>query len=192
MAERVDRMPILRKFGATYDDLIAAPRNRVAEIVNGRLYGTHRAPLRLSLVAAALGAILDGSARDQWWILRKAEVRLRDDVLVPDLSGWRRDRLPEIPDVPWMNVVPDWTCEVMLSRSEERLVREIKLPVYAREGVACVWLVKLLTRTLEVYWRDGSSWSLIDAHTGEGTIRVEPFDEIEWELGRLWADQEAY
>jgi hypothetical protein len=191
MVEPEDDLPILRPSGAIYDDVIAAPRNLVAEIVEGRLYGTHRAPLRLSLVASAVGRVLDSSERDRWWILPKAEIHLGDNVLVPDLSGWRRERLPEIPDAPWMSIVPDWTCEVMLSPSAERLDRVVKMPFYAHEGVACVWLVKPLTRTLEVYWRDGSSWSLIDVRSGDGIIRVEPFDELEWDLGRLWADQDG-
>jgi putative restriction endonuclease len=189
MAVRRHALPILRSSRATYDDLIAAPRNLIAEIVDGRLYGTPRPPLLLSMVASLLGGILHGG-RDHWWILRKAEIHLHGDVLAPDLSGWRRDRLPRIPDVPWMSVVPDWACEVMTSPSNERLDREVKLPVYAREGVACVWLVKPLTRALEVYWRGGSRWSLIDEHRGDEMIRVEPFDDIEWELGRLWADQD--
>ncbi len=37
MREQVDRLPILRKSGAIYRELIAAPRNRDAEIVTRTL-----------------------------------------------------------------------------------------------------------------------------------------------------------
>jgi hypothetical protein len=187
MVERVNTLPILKSSGATYDDLIAAPSNLIAEIMDGRLYGTPRPPLRTSTVASSLNGVLHGE-RDRWWILRKVEIHLREDVLVPDLSGWRRDRLPNLPDAPWMSLAPDWACEVMASPSDEHLDRVVKLPVYAREGVASVWLVKPLTRTLEVFQRDGSIWTLLAAHGGDATISVEPFGELEWDLGRLWAD----
>jgi Putative restriction endonuclease len=188
MAEHMDTLPILKPSGAAYDDLVAAPSNLIAEIVDGRLYGTPRPPPRLSTVASRLNAIVGSAECDRWWLLWKVEIHLREDVLVPDLSGWRRDRLPNIPDAPWMSSAPEWACEVMASPSEEHLDRVVKLPVYAREGVACVWLVKPLTRTLEVYRRNGTNWTLVVAHGGYGKIRVEPFDSLEWDLGRLWAD----
>lgn len=188
MAERVDTLPILKPSGATYDDLVAAPSNLIAEIVDGRLYGTPRPPPRLSTVASRLNAIVGSAEYGRWWLLWRVEIHLGEDVLVPDLSGWRRDRLPNIPDAPWMSLAPDWACEVMASPSDEHLDRVVKLPVYAREGVPCVWLVKPLTRTLEVYRRNGTHWTLVVAHGGDGMIRVEPFDSLEWDLGRLWAD----
>lgn len=188
MAERADTVAVLKGSGATYDDLVAAPSNLIAEILNGRLYGSPRPLPRLSTVASTLNVIVGSATWDRWWLLWKAEIHLREDVLVPDLSAWRRDRVPNIPDAPWMSLAPDWACEVMVSPSEEQIDRVVKLPIYAREGVACVWLVKPQTRTLEVYRLNGTNWTLVVAHGGDGMIRVEPFDELEWDLGRLWAD----
>jgi Uma2 family endonuclease len=106
-------------------------------------------------------------------------------VLVPDLAGWRRARMPEAPADAYITLAPDWICEV-LSPSTERLDRDKKLRIYAREGVVHAWLVDPLRQTLEVLALDAGIWSLLATHEGGKNVRAVPFDAIELELGALW------
>ncbi len=110
------------------------------------------------------------------------------DVVVPDLAGWRRARMPELPvDDAFATLAPDWACEV-LSPSTAASDRAQKLPIYARELVNHVWLVDPLQRTLEVLRREGARWVIIAVHRGDERVRAEPFDAIELDLAILWAD----
>ncbi len=178
---------------ATYDDLLRVPSHRVAEIVNGDLHVSPRPAARHARASSALeisvGAPFDRGLGGPggWWILFEPELHFGDDVLVPDLAGWRRERMPEIPDVAAFTLEPDWACEVV-SPSTERLDRARKMPVYAREGVRHLWLVNPLTRTLEVFRLIDGRWTLLSTHEGTVSFRAEPFDEVELELGLLWVD----
>ena len=118
--------------------------------------------------------------------LDEPELHLGPDVLVPDLAGWRRERMPTVPDVAAFELAPDWLCEV-LSPSTVAVDRVRKMPVYAREGVTHVWLVDPLARTLEVFRREGPGDARVNAWADEDRVRAEPFDAIELELGILWA-----
>ncbi len=111
-----------------------------------------------------------------------------DDKLVPDLAGWRRDRLPFVPDAPALTLAPDWVCEI-LSPSTERLDRVRKLPAYARHCVGHAWLLNPSTRTLEVYRREGGSWVLAATHADDAIVPAEPFDAVEIDLLRLWGEE---
>jgi len=183
-------MPIL-KTRATYEDLVAAPDNLVAEIIDGDLHVSPRPAMRHSLVTTELiGALGNAFHRGAggpggWWILVEPELHFGHDVVVPDLAGWRRDRLPEVPDEPWMSLAPDWVCEVA-SPSTERIDRVNKLPIYARAGVAHTWLVNPTNRTLEIFRRGDSAWTLVAVHGADEVVRAEPFDAIELDLGALW------
>ena len=118
-------------------------------------------------------------------ILDEPELHFGNDVLVPDLAGWRRERVPTLPADAYMALAPDWICEV-LSASTETLDRGTKLRIYAREGVSHAWLVDPLRRTLEVLGLESGSWNQLDAHENNVKIRAPPFDAIELELGALW------
>lgn len=111
-----------------------------------------------------------------------------DDTFVPDLAGWRRERLPKTPNAPALTLAPDWVCEI-LSPSTERLDRVRKLPAYARHGVAYAWLINPSTRTLEVYRRENGSWVLAGTHADDAIVRAEPFEAIELDLLRLWGEE---
>ncbi len=122
-------------------------------------------------------------------LLFEPELHLGSDILVPDLAGWRRERMPLAPNAAYFTLAPDWVCEVM-SPSTRRIDRVLKLPIYAREGVPFVWLVEPLDRTLEVYALKDGHYSLLATHSEDERIRAVPFDAIELELGLLWADVE--
>jgi Uma2 family endonuclease len=120
--------------------------------------------------------------------LDEPELHLGGDILVPDLAGWRRERMPAVTaDEPYFTLVPDWACEV-LSQSTEAMDRARKLPIYGREGVQHVWLVDPLQRTLEVLRRQNTEWLIAGVYEGEAKVRAEPFEALELELGVLWAD----
>jgi len=179
------------KTGATYDDLRNVPDHFVAEMFDGELYATPRPAIPHTRAATVLGVEL-GGAFDRshngpggWVILDEPELHFGNDVLVPDLAGWRRERLPALPADAFMTLAPDWVCEV-LSASTETLDRGKKLRVYAREGVAHAWLVDPLRQTLEVLSLESGKWTTVDSHEGRLSVRAPPFTAIELELGALW------
>jgi Uma2 family endonuclease len=177
---------------ATYEDLLAVPDHQVAEILDGELFASPRPALRHSHAASALGGELltqfhysGGDRPGGWWILDEPELHLGEDIPVPDIGGWRRAQLPSMPDAPWLDVAPDWVCEV-ISPSTESIDRGRKLRIYAREAVAHLWLVNPIAKTLEVYRLSDSSWVLVHTYVNDDVVRAEPFAEVAIEIGRWW------
>ena len=126
---------------ATYEDVLAAPPHVVAEVLFGVLYTSPRPAPRQARAASRLGGTLDGPfdrGRDGpggWVLLDEPELHLGGDILVPDIGGWRRERMPTFPyDATYFTLPPDWVCEV-LSPSTAAIDRGDKLDIYAREGV---------------------------------------------------------
>jgi Uma2 family endonuclease len=179
------------KIGASYDDLIAVPDNLVAEMLDGDLYATPRPALPHAHAASVLGIELGGpfhrgrNGPGGWWILLEPELHFGDDVVVPDLAGWRRTRLPAMPPDAFLTLAPDWVCEV-LSPATEAIDRTRKLRVYAREGVGHAWLVNPVLRMLEVLTLESQRWVLVASYEGDAKLRAEPFEAVELELGALW------
>jgi Uma2 family endonuclease len=178
---------------ATYDDLVKVPDIQVAEIVDGELHANPRPRPRHAVAGSALGMLV-GAAFSQgrggpggWWILDEPELHLGRNVLVPDLAGWRRERMPRLPDLAYFPLAPDWVCEVT-SPSTASLDRVKKLAIYAREGIGHAWLVDPDARTLEVLRLENGRWTILGVHFGAEIVRAEPFAEIDLELASLWAD----
>lgn len=179
---------------ATYAELEALPPTKVGELVDGVLYVSPRPAPRHAVAASHLGVELGGpfdrgrNGPGGWLILDEPELQVGDeDVLVPDLAGWRRERMPSLPHGAAFTLVPDWVCEV-LSPSTTSLDRAVKLPVYAREGVKGVWFVDPLARTLEVYRLEGPHYVLVATHAALDRVRAEPFEALELELSFLWSE----
>jgi Uma2 family endonuclease len=107
------------------------------------------------------------------------------EVVRPDLSGWRRQRLPDPADRRPIDVAPDWICEV-ISPSTAVRDRTIKRELYARHGVPHHWLVDPDTRTLEAFELVDGRWTLLGAYDESATVRVPPFEEVELPIGRLF------
>ncbi len=179
---------------ATYEDLKALPEDVLGQIVDGELIASPRPSLAHARAASVLGMRLggpfdlgggDGNGPGGWWILDEPELHLGPDVLVPDLAGWRRDRLPTPPAGPYTEAVPDWICEV-LSPSTARVDRIRKMRVYARAGVAHAWLVEPEARVLEGFRRHESAWLRVAAHGADERVRAEPFEAVELALADLW------
>jgi Uma2 family endonuclease len=178
---------------ATYEDLLRAPPDKVAELLHGVLYTNPRPATRHAVAASLLGGeLVPPFARGRggpggWILLDEPELHLGEDVLVPDLGGWRRERMPLVPDVAYITLSPDWVCEV-LSPSTAKMDRAVKLPIYAERQVGHAWLVDPIQRTLEVLRLQGGRWSIVATHQDTAKVRAEPFDAIELDLGVLWAD----
>ena len=176
---------------ATYQDVLDAPPHRVAEIVDGVLHTHPRPAMRHAFASSSLGGDLAGpfhfgrGGPGGWWIVFEPEVHLGDDILVPDLAGWRRTRMPAYPDAPYCTLAPDWVCEV-LSASTRRLDLHGKRPVYAREKVAHLWLVDPAERTLAAFALQAGEWAPIATLQGGTSVRVPPFEAITFSLGDLW------
>ncbi len=177
---------------ATYADIEALPPNMVGQLVGGVLHAHPRPALPHALAASALGEELGPPFKrgrggpGGWVILDEPELHFGDDVLVPDLAGWRRERMPEVPAAAFVSLASDWVTEV-LSPSTSALDRAGKLPIYATQGVRHVWLVDPLARTLELFRLDGGTYRILDVHAGDAKVRAAPFDAIELDLAILWA-----
>jgi Uma2 family endonuclease len=179
---------------ATYEDVLAAPENLVAEIVGGELVTSPRPGPIHAAAASAVGGELWGPFRrgrggpGGWVLLVEPELHLLggEEVLVPDQAGWRIERMPELPKTAWFEIVPDWVCEVA-SPSTAAFDRADKMPVYARAGVQFAWIVEPSLQTLETYALENQRWVLLETFRGNRSVRAVPFDAIELELGALWA-----
>ncbi len=164
------------------------PDHLVAEIVEGEL---HTSPRPSGPHARAITGIdrRIGSAFDDgdggpggWWIAVEPEMHLGRDILVPDLAGWRRDRVPEYLSGAAWEIAPDWVCEV-LSPSTARFDR---IPKYAQYEIAWAWLVDPALQTLEVFRLVQEQWTLTSTHSGDEAVRAEPFAAVEFPLAALW------
>jgi Uma2 family endonuclease len=179
------------KKDATYADLCAVPENFVAEILGGELYAFPRPASPHAYAAGALFLKIGGPFQEGengpggWWLLNEPELHFGADVVVPDIAGWRRERMPAVPNVAYFTLAPNWLCEV-LSPSTEAIDRRKKLAIYAAAGVGHVWLVNPLLQTLEVLRLESQRWSLIAAYDADAKVRAEPFDAIELSLRALW------
>ena len=176
---------------ATYQDVLDAPAHRVAEIVDGTLHTHPRPAAPHARASSSLGVKIggpfdyDSGGPGGWWIIDEPELHLGEDILVPDLAGWRRERMPDYPDTAFFTLAPDWVCEV-LSASTRRLDLHGKRPVYAREGVAHLWLVDPADRTLEAFELRESEWVLIGTAKDDEPVNIRPFDAVTFSLGDLW------
>ena len=173
--------------------LEALPETQVGEILRGEVFASPRPAPRHANVIFRLGGQLNApfglgsGGPGGWWLLPEPEMHLGSEVIVPDLAGWRRERLPDFPDTAAITLSPDWVCEV-LSPKGARRDRVIKSAIYAEHGVTYLWFVDPIERTLDVLRLTKEGW-LIDGSYGEDDIaRAKPFDAIDLPLNTLWPD----
>lgn len=181
-----------RQYRAIID---ALPNTLTGQVIAGRLVVMPRpAPPHIHAASALdkrIGSLFqDGDGGPGgWWILPEPELALGVDAdfdpVSPDLAGWRRERMPQLPTTASFALAPDWVCEV-LSPSTKAHDRDDKLPFYARAGVAHAWLVDPAARTLEAFVREGEGYRALGVWRGEARVRVEPFEAAELDLARLW------
>jgi Uma2 family endonuclease len=178
---------------ATYEDVLNAPEHKVAEIIDGVLYLSPRPAFPHATATGTLFVDLGGpfdrarGGPGGWRLFFEPELHFGEDVLVPDIAGWRRSRMPKSPTEAFATLAPDWLCET-LSPSTAKLDRTKKLVVYGRERVPYVWFVDPKRQTLEVLALRGSSLVTRATYSGDDKVRAEPFEAVEIELAALWGD----
>ena len=178
----------------TYADYLALPEGTKAELIDGELYMSPQPKGRHVRVASLLGghlAVRMGTHADPtsdgpggWWILHEPECHLPLDrrVLIPDLAGWRRERMPEPPDDSHKFLtVPDWICEVQSPSTQGHDMLR-KMPIYLAAGVAWAWIVNPVDRRVDVYRAEGGEWLDVIGVEGHGRVRLPPFDAIELDM----------
>jgi Uma2 family endonuclease len=179
---------------ATYEDVLGAPPHMVAEVIDGELHLSPHPAKPHAAAQAALGEELGPPFKrgrggpGGWILLFEPELHLRADIIVPDMGGWRRERMPSIvADEPFFTLAPDWVAEVISPRTA-KIDRTDKQRIYAREGVQWLWFIDPLQRTLEVQRLGEDGWIVRGAWRDDTRVRAEPFDAIELDLAILWAD----
>jgi Uma2 family endonuclease len=183
----------LTKKRATYQDVLDAPEHMVAEIIGGELRLSPRPGGPATSVASKVAAVLippfnDGHGGPGGWIiLVEPELHLGEEILVPDLAAWRIERLPTVPEGAAFTMPPDWVCEVISPRSETSDRLE-KMPRYAAAGIRHAWLVHPRRRSVEAFRLHDGMWLAVAVHRGNVQVCLEPFEAIEIELSRLWAN----
>jgi len=178
-----------------YDRLMALPDNWVGEIIGGQIYTQPRPAGPHAVAYTSLAAEIHlpyqrgRGGPGGWWIIVEPELHfVRDtEVLVPDIAGWRRERLPHPPRDHRFEAVPDWVCEV-LSPATAKKDRVVKLPVYARYGVAYLWLVDPLCRTLETFALHEGHWRVNGLFQDQEVVRAVPFPDLHLELNAVWLE----
>lgn len=167
---------------------LALSEDRRAELIDGTLIEKGAPSGEHGLAQACLAGALSPTFR-RWWILTEVDVELSpSDVFRPDLVGWRRERLPHLPTGRPVAVHPDWVCEI-LSSSTRRHDTVVKLRRYHRAGVGHYWLVDPDERTLTVMRHEPDGYKVVLTALSDETVRAEPFDAIELQVGVLFGDE---
>lgn len=178
---------------ATWADLEALPENVVGELIEGVLHSFPRPRARHARAASVIGSDINGpferarGGPGGWWILDEPGIALPDldvEEIVPDVAGWRRERLPALPDGP-IHIAPDWVCEVLSPTTRAHDLKK-KRPLYARAAVTWMWIVDVDGRTLTASRRHDGRWLEIGTWSDNDVTRLEPFDAIELRLVDLW------
>jgi Uma2 family endonuclease len=176
---------------ATYADLEAVPPNLVAEIIHGALVTHPRPAPGHGIAANVLSTKLtqrnqfDEGGPGGWMFIPEPELHLGPHVVVPDIAGWRRERLPELPKTAYIETAPDWICEI-LSDATERYDRNAKRGIYAGAGVPFLWLLDPRIKLLEVFQLMAGHWLLAANFAGDAEVRAVPFEDTSFQLGQLW------
>jgi Uma2 family endonuclease len=183
------------KLSASYRYVLDAPSDMVAEIIRTALHLQSRPAMPHAqagfMLGVEIGGLLDRGrgGPDGWWIVDDPELHLGEDIVVPDLAGWRRDRIPRCPRDAYVTLAPDWVCEI-LSPSTRGMNVGPKHAIYRERGVGWLWLVDPDALSLEVFALRDGAWAEIGTLTGSDEVSMPPFDAISFPLSALWTDEE--
>jgi Uma2 family endonuclease len=189
-------MALKQPRAATYADLEALPPNMVGEIIFGTLHAQPRPAFRHGRAAARLQTKLGGpfdldhKGPGGWVFITEPELHLGPHVVVPDIGGWRRERMAELPNAHWTDIAPDWLCEI-LSPSTQRIDRTDKLAIYASFGVKHCWYVDPIAKTMEVFTLTGDKWLLAQTYKDADPVTAPPFETHTFPLDVLWPSDSA-
>ena len=177
----------------TLADLDALPPGVVGEIIEGVLYTKTKPRSRHQRTGTGIAAHLHGpfdlgrGGPGGWWIIAEPGIELPNDTkeISPDVAGWRRERMPELPNDEPIRMVPDWVCEI-LSPTTRRHDQLVKLPYYAKVGVAYAWVVDLEARVLTAHRLESGAWRIVGTYSDETEARIEPFDVVPLNVVDCW------
>ncbi len=176
---------------ATYQDLYNIPDSLVGEILGGELVTHHRPAPKHARAASVLGARLlsnfdtlpDGESGG-WWILDEPECHLGKDIVVPDIAGWRKTTMAELPESAWFDICPDWVFEV-ISPATARHDRGVKRDIYARVGVGHYWIVDPIEKFIEVIELQNQHWVLLQTAFDSQVVGLSPFEKMSFDLSAI-------
>ncbi len=181
-----------KRQSATYADIEALPPHVVGEIAFGVLHTHPRPAPQHARASSRLGIVL-GNPFDLGnggpggsVFLDEPELHLDEHIVVPDIAGWRRERLRDLPPTAFLETPPDWICEV-LSPSTVRLDRTDKLAIYASFRVGHCWYVDPISRTLEVLALQNGKWLITATLKDADTVCAPPFEAHSFNLDVLWS-----
>lgn len=176
---------------ATYDDILDLPDTIVGEVLNGQLE-THPRPAPVhALAASSIGGELVSPFQKGrggpggWWIIDEPECHIEAEIFVPDLAGWRKLKLANLPETAWFDSTPDWVCEI-ISPTSIRRDRVTKMAIYARLGIGFYWLIDPLAQILEAYQLKNKHWVLLKSYADAEEVAIAPFAEYSFSLANLW------
>lgn len=177
-------------FDALYERIQNLPQGVTGEILGPNVIRTINRPGKRHRRSAlhcvdSLRSLNGNVGGTGWWIEVEAEVRLPGDrLVVPDLIGYRIERVPELPDENPLTILPDWVCEV-LSPSTEKDDMTIKRPLYAQCGISWIWMVDPAKRFIEVYETIGGRAALTALAKEDEHVILPPFGK-EFDVGPFW------
>jgi Uma2 family endonuclease len=173
----------------TVQDLFSSSDERV-ELIGGEIV---RRPMTRARhgraqrrVSRDLGPYDDGPGPGGWWILTEISVAYEPhECPSHDLAGWRRERLPRLPDGP-VELPPDWVCEILSPGHEKKDTLTIPL-LLRRHRVPYYWIISPEDDTLIAHRLDAGEWRVIATLRGVERGRVPPFEAVELDLGAVLA-----
>lgn len=183
----------------TYDDYLAVPEGTRAELIDGVLYSPQPRARHIGFasqlgaqIGHAFGLAPGPTSRGPggWWILDEPECHLVPlrRVVVPHLAGWRRERMPKVPqDDHKFPIVPDWVCEVLSpgTRSRDYIVTT---PAYLEAGVQWMCMVEPKDRRVDVFRAEGNAWVEAGGFEGDVVAKMPPFDGVDVDLSLAWTE----
>lgn len=187
----MSRRDHIAKRPATYEDVLAAPADVVAELIDGALSLQPRPRPTHARVSSILGIEIGGpfdigrGGPGGWLILDGPELHLGPNVVMPDLAGWRRERMPALAGRTWIETVPDWCCEVLSPSTRTRDLID-KRAIYADVGVAYLWFVEPDARTPEAFRLTPDGWLLLGTVEADEAVALAPFEAAPFGLRTLW------
>jgi Uma2 family endonuclease len=168
-----------------YTELMALPEWLIGEIVDGSLHTSRLLPFREAVVhsrlLSSIGSVYDKHVGGEWLILSRMQTEVGNDVLVPDIAGWRESHVADQDD--YVRVAPEWVCEVL--SPEAAAWKRSKLSTYARHGVTSVWLVDAQRRVVETFALQRNELTLSGMYADSDILRAEPFPQ-DINLAEVW------
>jgi Uma2 family endonuclease len=183
------------KDGDDIDDYLARGEDERIELIRGAIVEKAEVLPKHGITHVGTSSALRGPFQRKpggtqpggWWFMAEQEIQFGEEIFRPDLCGYRRERMPEVPEDRILTLPPDWVCEI-LSPSNVRRDRVEKLQTYFAHRVPHYWIIDPSAGTLEVFRRTDLAYALVLTAQRGQRVRAEPFDAVELSVGELLGD----